>query len=116
MSRMRLTTNCPQWSKCGQTNIKWQRKQCSHRTYIDRDGDLSCENKCSNPNTYYFIQEARFSCGSSTHETWVKFELTEIMQQLGMVIAGVCAGSKEEGVDTTFLANMLQNVQDKWKK
>lgn len=114
MSRIQLTTDCPAIARCGMKNLEWHREACNHRTYIDTDGDLSCEQKCSNPNTYYFIQQARFKCGSSTHESYVKFEsLNELIMQLATVVSGLTLYGDS---DPNFMTNMLQNVKTKWKK
>lgn len=55
----------------------------------------------------------RFNCGSTSHETYVSFDLSEIIQQLSVVVAGVVSHSKDSGVD--WVLSLLMNVQNKWK-
>lgn len=113
MNRMPLTTDCPGNSKCKRTNIEWYRENCMHRTYIDQDGYLSCEEFCSNPKKYYFIQEARFNCQSSSH-IYLKFEsINELIMQLSTLVSGL---TFYEDSDPSFMANMLLNVNQRWKK
>jgi len=114
---MPLITDCPKYRICSNNNIKWQRTICGHQLYIDEDGDISCEQKCSNPDIYIFIQNATFNCGSSKHEKNVKFDRIELLQQLSKQLSMIiCSCVKINNEDSTYLlCSLLKNVQSKWK-
>ncbi len=62
--RIRLTFACPGDTCSKSIPIKWQHVACGTRSYIDWDGNVSCDGSLCQP---YFIQYAKFNCQSDEH-------------------------------------------------
>ena len=110
--RIRLKIDCPNFRKCSELGIEWVREACRHPTYIDQDGNLSCEKWCRNPNLRYFIQEARFKCAEAgEYYQWT--DKGTLCAELGSIITAM-AGTTSE-FDLMFCFNLVINIKQKWK-